>query len=169
MEDTLHALCLNTYTVADMHRRIGLLKASLEKVLFSNASADDVAQEAVAYAQSIAEEKDKDAVVQWELEVWKRFDAQNLSTQLEVLTKSVALLPVLIVYIPVEFDVVATASLGTWCRENISAKLLLDLHVDPAVTGGCAVVSRDTYVDLSLHSKLREHTGAVTELLNTYA
>jgi hypothetical protein len=165
MEDTLHALCLNTYTVADLHRRIGLLKASLEKILFSS---QPTHAEAVLYAQTIAEEKDKEALAQWPHEVWERFDAQNLTTQLQMLTQSVELLPVLVVYVPVEFDSEATASLGTWCRDNISPKLLLDLHVDPAVTGGCAVVSRDTYVDLSLHSKLKEHKGAVTKLLNSY-
>ena len=170
MPDILKTLCRNTYTTADIHRRIGLLHTCLEEVLFHQDTDPSLSTKArcVAHAERIASPVEVEALSAWDESVFTFFSQQNLSAQIQVLKEQTETLPRFVMYVPVQFDEKALAHVGQWCRTQMSPLLLLDLHVDPNVTGGCAFVSNDTYIDLSLHRSLSAQKGIVAELLSSY-
>ena len=168
----LTLLCRNTYTTDDLHRRISLLHTSLEEVLYVETSSEssNVFERGIAHAQTLGTSEDVAALTQWGEEVWGAFNERTLSDSMQKLKALVEHVPVFVLYLPVAFDNVSLAVLGEWCRDYVHENVLLEVHIDPAVVGGCAFVAKDTtYHDASFTSLLRTHSGLITTLLSSYA
>ncbi len=46
--------------------------------------------------------------------------------------------------------------LGQWFRHNIHPQILLDVHKDPKIIGGCQIIWRGFEGDFSLRKKFQE-------------
>lgn len=170
MSVTLEHICKNTFTVSDLHRRLGLLQECLEEVLFHTGAQTlgSIMSAGVVHAKKVGSDSDVQALKEWGDDVWNEFHSHNLVKQIEQLRKEGEILPSFTLYVPVVFDEESTKEIGLWCRENIDPRILLELIVEASVVGGCAFVSKDTYHDFSLHEAMNNSTGVVRELLNSY-
>jgi hypothetical protein len=172
MHPLLELLCENTFTIVDLHRRIGLLQECMSDVLYHQKQAvesqnDSEVLEACIKAK--ADEHDAQALCALIPKSLEILSAENLSEHMKKLREGADILPVLIVYVPVIFDAEAITQLGVWCRENKSKILMLDVQVDSGTVGGCSFVSANVLHDYSLRTKMMEHKGLVKELLASYA
>jgi len=158
----------NTYTGNDLHRRMGILRQCVEHALFTQG---DISfdQACEAFLSDDVLEGDAQAVRQWGAQVLTAFTQQNISAHMNDLHAEVDLLPVLTLYIPKELPHEEIDSIGLWSRAQCDEKVLLDIHIDPEVVGGCGFVWNDTYHEFSFRSKIKEQTGVITELLSGYA
>lgn len=168
MSATLEKVFLHTYTIADLHRQLGLLQECLEEVLYHTSEHANTLQAGVVHARSIGSSTDAEVIEQWGESVWSMFTQHNLADQISALKKEIDMLPTLILYVPVAFDAPATKVVGVWCRENVDAHVMIELLVNPEATGGCAFVYKDTYHDYSLHTAMKSNQGIVKELLTSY-
>ena len=170
MSDTtslIDTLCVNTFTVGDMRRRLGLLQESVELALFTNETGDTTAAIKAAVEER-GKEDDVTAIIAWGDEVFSHFGASNMREQISALQKSIDALPVMTLYIPITFPESELATMAVWCREQFAPQLLFDVQIDPQVVGGCAFVWNDTYHDFSFRAQSKKIPGVITEHLNTY-
>lgn len=166
MSQRISHITATTFTVDDMHRRIGLWRSVLEATVFQQGS-DESGLRAEAIA-AIADEADREVVMGWDEAVWSGVSAESLAHEAEALEHALAALPVTILYVPVALTADACAELGAWSRAELGLTLL-DIKIDPAVVGGAAVVAPDaTYHEFSLRTKLAAAPGTITSLLSSY-
>lgn len=166
MSDRLTYLTATSYTVDDLHRRIGIWRTVLEHELFQRTD-DRVAahQEALA---AIGRDDDRAVVAAWDPAVWEGVTAATLAHEAESLIAAAAQVPTRILYLPVSLDAAELAALGVWCRTELGITLL-DIKIDPQVVGGAAFVAADdTYHEFSLRSKLKAAPGTITSLMTNY-
>jgi hypothetical protein len=171
MTEHLATMCQNTYTVEDMHRRLGVFHQCLESILFHGTTSFDVHERMEAglqFAATIASADDVGAIRAWGPAVWGTFSAEHLAQQIHSYEEVVAALPTFMLYVPVSLTPSATATLGSWCRTQLNPSLMLEIKVDAAVTGGCAFVHNSLYHDYSLHRAITSQAGMVTKLLSSY-
>jgi hypothetical protein len=166
-KDLVQTLCANTYTVADMRRRLGLLQESVELALFNDQTTDELAAIKLAIAER-GQEQDMAAVIAWGDTVFSAFTTSNIREQITQIQKSVDVLPVMTLYVPVIFPESELAAMANWCREECATQLLFDVQIDPQVAGGCAFVWNDTYHDFSFRAQSKKKPGVITEHLNSY-
>ncbi len=167
VQGVLDLIQKNTYTVGDMSRRVGILRECLETVLFSDETGP-VTDRCVAHLQSLQASSDVDAVIAWGAEVYESFSQSTVSEKIIALQKTIESLPVLTLYVPVPFADAELAVVGEWCREHCDPHIVLDMHIEPEVVGGCGFVWHDVYHEFSLKSRMHEQRGVVTELLSAY-
>jgi hypothetical protein len=168
MATTLEQICVNTYTTTDLHRRLGLFQECLEEVLYHK-DTESVMKSGIAYAKKVGSEEDAKALSEWGRGIWELFQAHNLAEHISVLKYDGEMLPTLTLYVPVAFDNEAVSIIGSWCRKNINTLILLEIIIDPEVTGGCSFVFNDSYHDFSLHNAMKNNKGIVNTLLTSYA
>lgn len=171
MTEHLATMCQNTYTLEDMHRRLGVLHQCLEAILFhGTAPLDPVARReaGLQFAETITTRDEVEAIRAWGSDVWGTFSTEHLADQIHSYEAVVAALPSFTLYVPVALTPAATAMLGTWCRRELNPSLMLEIKVDAAVTGGCAFVHNSQYHDYSLHRAVTSQAGAITNLLSSY-
>lgn len=163
----VQTLCTNTYTVADMRWRLGLLQESAEIALFNSDTADGV----TAIKATIAKRgkgADVAAMMEWGDDILATFTASTIRERMVALQQAVEALPVMTLYIPVAFPDKELAAMALWCREECAPQLLFDVRIDPKMAGGCAFVWNDTYHDFSFRAQSKMHPGVITKHLNTY-
>jgi hypothetical protein len=173
MHDLSKALSLHTYTRSDLDRRVGLLRASLERVLFGEnpVTSEEVFQKAVL-AQAALESnsvRDIEVLEAWYKAVWQKLRGDTLRVFLRELEESAHALPQFELYVPVVFDEEALEEMSAWYRSEVTAYAVFVLHIDPFLVGGCGFVSKDTYREYSLESRFALHKGLITKLISSYA
>ncbi len=158
----------NTYTVNDLLRRFGFLRAYLEAKLFGGAEGATLTLSAVL-ARERADEGSVAALLDWEKAFTReKVSLESLRVMLPSVEEDVRGLPVLRLYTPVELDSTHTARVGAWVREHLDPNLMLELHVDARAVGGCAFVWRDTFHDFSLRHFVRARREQVVKMFDTY-
>jgi hypothetical protein len=160
-------LTANTFTVGDMRRRLGLLQECVELALFTDETTDAVTAIKAAILER-GREDDVAAVTAWDEALFSLFTATNIAEHMSALHEAVDALPELTLYIPVSFPEKELADIAVWCREECAPLLLLDVHIDPKVVGGCAFVWNDAYHDFSFQAQVKKYPGVITQQLNTY-
>lgn len=170
MNDTaalVQVFCSNTYTVADMRRRLGLLRECVNRSLFSDQTIDPV----VTFTATLAahgREEDVVAVTAWGDQVMSRLTVATMQQQMAALQAAVDALPVMTLYIPVSFPESELALIAAWCREAIAPDLLFAVRIDPKVAGGCAFVWNNNYYDFSFTALSKKQPHIITRKLNAY-
>lgn len=167
--DELLAIILsNTYTVQDIERRLSILRSCVEAALFTETDLSYL-EECALFLSDKAPAHDAEAIKEWGEPVLTAFSQSNLQARMKALESAVETLPVLTLYIPCTFPEDELKMLGDWCRAEYHPETLLDLHVDASVVGGCGLVSKDTYYDLSFSARKQEFPELITNLLAEYA
>lgn len=156
-----------TYTVSGAHQRLSLLRSVLESVFFTTDTSDTVVTRynAVVEAMSPA---DRARLGELDTTILSHLTAATLSAALKEWHTWLETLPTLTLYVPVVFEESQVVLLGRWCRAEVAQSVLLELIVEPAVVGGCAVIAHDTYHDLSLRARLAERPTALPAIIATY-
>lgn len=170
MPSLLDTICVTTFTITDLHRRLGLLQECLEEVMYhgDRMSTQTRTEMCRAYATKIATTDDARVLSTWGEQVWESFTFKNLVEGVALLKRESDVLPQMVLYTPVVFDAAALELVGRWLRESVNPKLMLEVHVDASVTGGCAFVANSTYYDFSFRHLLTSQKGLVANLLSSY-
>lgn len=158
----------NTYTQADMYRRLGILRQCVEYAVFTETDMT-YEEECTLFLSKIDDQNDAAAIQRWGDDVFRAFTKKNISKVIHDLQEAVEALPLLKLYIPVALPEEEIAKTSHVCRKNFREGILLDVAVDPQVAGGCAFVWEDTHYDFSFHSRMKAVPGAITDELQKYA
>lgn len=164
----LQKMLENTYTQADMYRRLSILRQCVEYAVFTETNMS-YEEECTLFLSKIENHDDAVAVQAWGDDVFRAFTKKNISKIMKDLQEAVDALPLLKLYVPVEFPDEEVAKTAQLCRSKFKEGMLLDMHVDPQVAGGCAFVWDDTHHDFSFHSRMKSVPGAITDELQKYA
>lgn len=157
----------NTYSQGDMYRRLGILRECIEYAVYTDTGLSQE-EECRNFLDKVESQDDADAVWKWGAEVFNAFNQQNTSSLIHELQEKVHAMPLLIVYIPVEFPQEEIVKLGDWCRAHIDENIVLEIHIEPTVVGGCAFVWNDTYHDFSFHGRREQVLSAIAEEMAKY-
>lgn len=158
----------STFTVATIHRRVGLLRECVEAALFHE-SGEDFMSVLTSCVEEKGSQSDATAIMAWGEDVLRTFTRANIATTMTAVHTAIEALPVFTLYIPVMFPEEDIADIGMWCRAECGATVLLDIHIDPNVVGGCSFVWNDTFHDFSFRSRMKTQPGVVTNALSEYA
>ncbi len=171
MEALQQAFLSNTFTTAAAQRRLGLLQRLLEAVVYEDevdAGGVTARYEAARLALSM-DDSDAAAVSAWGSSWVGEATLSSLHNFLEALRLWVAGLPELTMYVPVALDGQGETIIGTWCRQEVSPSIMLDIQVDATVIGGCAFVKAGHFHDYSLHGRFADNPSVVADVLDSYA
>lgn len=71
-------------------------------------------------------------------------------------------------YLPIEVKDAELEKLGTWFKKNVSKMAILELHLDQALTLGCAVAYKGVYRDFSLKYYIKSYRKEIAAILDKY-
>lgn len=167
-EEIVNMIVSNTYTVQDLERRLGVLRGCVEAALFTETDMPYL-EECAVYLDTHASAVDAHAVREWGESVLNAFSQSNVRTLIKKIQTMAEELPILTIYVPCEFSDPEIKPISEWCRKEESQHMMLDVHVDAAVVGGCAFIAGDTYQEISFTTRLQESPQLITNLLSGYA
>ncbi len=72
-------------------------------------------------------------------------------------------LPVVIITLANTLTKEDIRQLGQWFRRNVNPQVLLDIHQDPKIVGGCQIIWRGFEGDFSLRRKFQPSFAKATE------
>lgn len=156
----------NTYTTDELVERIGLMRKYYERFLFQ-------ANENVTLREVVKEECDPHTLRA--LEEWNTaFEKDAIQPimvyeALESVQEDLAGVPSITLYVPVRLAPEHVERLGVWFRENVQPNILISLHVDPRMTGGCGFIWKDVYYDFSLRYFIEKNREEINDMFGTYA
>ncbi len=160
-------LSRNTFTVADMERRVALVRECIETVVYSDQSPFSTAALMTCLTKQ-GTMSDVVAITAWG-DALSPFYVPGAAAQFAELQSVIATLPVLTLYVPVLLPESEQALLGEHCRTMCDPTILLDIQIDPQAVGGCSFVWKDTLYDFSFRAQLAKQPGVITALLSAYA
>lgn len=156
----------NTYTTDDLVLRIGLMRKYYDQRLFRPGKE-------VTLRTAVEDECDQYTLRA--VETWNdRFEKENMQPlvvyeALESVQEELAGMPSIKLYVPVRFTSPQVEQLGVWLRGNIQPNILMSLHIDPRVTGGCSFIWKDVYYDFSLRYFIDKKKDEIHEMFGKYA
>lgn len=165
------AIVKNTYSVASLYRRVDLLQRFLEHFFFEGTSQDgDRAQLFRSYYREVDADMRHHvaAVAAWDGSVFDSFTAQNLYERIQAIKQAAKDLPHLTLYVPVHLTSMQIEPVGVWCRVYVQPDIMLDLRVDPAAVGGCALAYNDAFHDFSFSYFVTKERSALVKLVHDY-
>lgn len=168
MDSIITKLHTSTYTKVRVLHRLGILQHVLEQVLYRAEAEVSVADRFATELTAYAEPSDVEALTALGTEWLQTINESNLPSELARAREQIEAMPTMTIYVPEVFDEAAEAVLGTWCRDEVDAKLLLELEVDPQVIGGCAVLAHDTLHEYSLRTRLAADATVIPKLVAQY-
>lgn len=164
-QNFLDIILENTFTKADVIRRLRVLRMILEHTLFSpNPNAKQ-------YIESLhVAASDVDIVNIWIAKTTLKFSQDNLYKALKKISDDVDKIPNIIFYIASEIkDPTYLEKITTWVRTYIEPKALLELKVDPKKVGGLAFVQKGILQDYSLEYFMKQKRKDILDMVGTYA
>lgn len=163
--DQLFTTILHTaYTRADLQRRIRLLREFLEKSFYSP-EATDLTKFLLSKR---ATTDDIDAFLAWGDSFLDAFNKDNTYKLLNTMSEMIKSIPVISVYIPYEPVPAEVVKLGTWFRRSVGDNILLDIHTDPTLLGGCAFAWKGVYRDYSLRYYMHKRKEEISKIITDY-
>ncbi len=172
MADTIPAAVLkNTFSLGDFFRRVDIMQRFFEHFFFEATSLEgDRAQLLRTYYRDGDPETltHANAVAAWGTDVLDTYTASNLYERVSEFKQTIRACPTLILYVPAHLSRIQIERISTWCRTNIKPTLILDLHIDPRVVGGCAFAYDNVYHDVSLTYFLKKQRAEILKLVRAY-
>jgi hypothetical protein len=106
------------------------------------------------------------AVAAWGEDALVALGAGDIAGTFTELTNRIASLPEFVLYAPVRLSPASLERIGSWCRQHVDGKLLIDARINPEVVGGCAYVWKDHYYDFSLRYFMNKHQHEISALMD---
>lgn len=165
-EDLLSLITQVTFTVADAHRRLRLMREYFEKKFY--AGAGDLAMEEFLSTREVLQ-TDKDALFGLGDEFYATFTKDSCYKLLDSLNEEVKKMPT--VRLNVSFDLPSpeVAKLGLWFRQNLPVTVLLDIKIDADAFGGCTFAWNGYLKDFSLRYFLKKQKSDIVKIIQSYA
>lgn len=159
----------NTFTFADFYRRVDFMRELLEHRFFDpTLQSEERSHMLETYRGAEIRPEDRTAVAEWGEGVFGAMSAGNLHDRIDALKRDAEALPRLTLYVPILMNSANAKMVGQWCREHVAADVMLDLHVDPASTGGCSYVFHDVYRDFSFSYFVSKRRTDLVQLIRAY-
>lgn len=155
----------NTFTTDDLVQRIALMRIYFSKRLFSGAEHIPIHE---------ALQGECDAYTLTALEAWMEgFKESALSPlvvyeALDAIEEDLAGVPSITIYLPIKFDTAFVEGFGKWFRERVQPNILLTVHTDPYVSGGCSFVWNSVHYDFSFRYFVERESAAVLKTFDTH-
>lgn len=165
VQELMFTIIRTAYTKADIQRRIRLLREYLEQTHFTEQQDLDLTKFLLSKR---AQTDDIDAFLSWGKGFFDTFTKEKAYTLLNVIGEHMKTLPVISMYIPYEPVPAEVNKLGTWVRRNVDEHVLIDLHTDPSLLGGCAFAWKGTYRDYSLRYYMQKKREEITKIIEEY-
>lgn len=172
-DEALERMLENTYTKADLYRRIDLVQEFLVQSLFTRehhhgSRIKDLRVWGKSKCENTEETEALSAAAQWGDDVLNSFTPENVYMRIKELKQAIEALPEMVLYVPTVFSAEHVVALGVWCRKHVRARTLLQLIVEPTVIGGCAFVIDNVYHDFSLSYFMQKSHNELIALVRTY-
>jgi F0F1-type ATP synthase delta subunit len=171
MNDELKIILSNTYTADDAFMRISLARQFIEQVFFnSDGSIEDwrVLLEKFLL-QFNTPPSTRAALATWGEDWFRRFAPDNINERFIELEKKIEALPYLTIIVPIDLPPAEVSRLGQWARINIQADVMVTLRVDPNSAGGCILIWKGTYLDLSLRYFFNSERSSLIDMVHQYS
>ena len=152
--DILDTILTNTYTTADLHHRLRILKLYFETKQFGGKF--EFSPEDLAWLNSLGED------------FFSKFTKENFYNNFLELEKKVSLLTPLIIYLSFEPESLQIESINSWLKKNLSQNILFDIKIDRELLGGAVLVYKGVYKDYSLRAKIQEQSGTILQEFKKY-
>jgi len=165
VEDLFSTIFASTYTTADFHRRVGLLRSFFEKKFFASGGGltiqefligADVSQTEVNFYLKLGDD------------FYNSFTKDTVYSLLDGIEAELKNNAVVLFYVPFRMPADEVAKLGLWMRENLPVNVILDLKIDPSAFGGCFFVWNGTHHDYSLRYYLAKQKDEIARLVGSY-
>ena len=166
--DAIHSNISNTsFTLDQVHHQVEVWRSVVEAAIFQETKKPLAQRYHTAVAQLSA--ADRRLVEQWDETQWlEQITPETFTTYVERLRAWADSVPTLVVYVPVELPELEIGMLAAEVRAQLSGQHVLDMRIDPNVTGGCAFIHQEQYYDYSLHGRLMQQPKVLSEIFNAY-
>lgn len=154
----------NSYTKTDITRRTRLLREYLEKTFFT----PEMHEMTKFLITRQATTDDIDTFLSWGEDFFNTFTRDNIYSIMSDIDDRVKHAPIVVLYIPYDPVPAEVVKLGKWFRRSVSAGILVDLHTDPSLLGGCAFVWKGMYRDYSLRYYMLKKREEIHKLISEY-
>lgn len=167
--ELLETILTNTYTKEDLQHRLTLLREFMEYQFFKPHEKTNVVYLLNEFIDQKKESRDEfNALNAWDYPFYSRFNKENVYENLKEIEKEAEKLPVITIYLPFNLPIFEAPKLGKWLRANIDPKILAEIKSDPSLIGGCSLVYKGEYRDLSLRFYIEKHKEAIRKVLESY-
>lgn len=141
----------NTYTNDDLISRLAVMRKFYATVLYGSTFSGRMND--LSLSDVIPESLDDHilrAVTEWR-DTFARDGIQPLVVYeaLDAVEEEITGLPSATLYLPIRFEQKHIELFGKWFRSNVQPNIMLNIRVDPATAGGCALVWNSVYYDFS--------------------
>lgn len=161
----LSVIIQNTYSTADLNRRISLAREYLEGLLFSGNTANPAD---FAKKRTLTPEETL-SFAQWDKDLISGFTPDNVYARFDGLKEEAKKLPVITVYLPFNPDSGEAAKIGIWLRKTLAdPRIVMDIKTKTELLGGCAYVWKGVYHEFSLHHFVKKNKEEIKEVLEEY-
>lgn len=162
----LATIISETYTRADLNRRLSYIRSFCEQVLFGSEVNVDLAS---FLKKKGATSMDISVMTGWGDDFFNFFNSKNLYKVLKSLDIDLKSLPVATIYLPYEHSAIEINKLGKWFRDSLNSDILLDIKVNQNLLGGCAFVWKGIYKEFDLHFFLQRSKEELLKIFESYA
>ena len=164
-EDIATAIISTTYTTADLHRRLRLLRQYFEKKFFTSGPKLAIAD--FINTQEEVGEGEADIFVSFGDEFYSSFTKETCYKLLDNVAGTAKKMPT--VRLNLSFDPPSgeVAKLGTWFRQNLPVSVLIDLKIDADAFGGCTFAWDGKFQDYSLRYYLARSSAEIVSFITT--
>ncbi len=164
-EKLMNTILTNTYTKASLLRRLALFRSFLEHKHYSTSGFKRLK---TFFEEKEVVEDDAQALQSWSGVFNKRLSRSTFYKKLEAIRKEILSLPSVTVYLPFIAQESELTKIGQWLRAHVKKQMIMDVKVDPALVGGCALVWNGYYRDYSLHRQFKDKREDINQLISDF-
>jgi hypothetical protein len=145
-------------------RRIGVVRQYLEQVYFTPEKSSFLEWGEAHEVHS----DDMESLSALDETFWSSFSKETVYDVLESIRKSVGVLPTIGLYVPFELKNGESHKVGQWLRDNVNPSLVLNIHKDESIVGGCAITAAGMWRDYSIRYYMRKKRDDIVGIMTKY-
>lgn len=165
-QQLLSTIVASAFTKSDIQRRLRILRGYLEHTFYSTDGHLNLPE--YLDSKQISPD-DHEAMVAYGDAFYQSFSKDTMYRLLDKLADDMKVLPIINVYIPYEPIPGEVMRLGKWFRKNVDPTMVVELHIDPTLLGGCAFAWQGIYRDYSLRHYMYKRREEISQIIERYA
>jgi hypothetical protein len=163
-QELTQAIMKGSFDKGTIIRRIGVARQYLEQVYFTPNQ-----QPFGEWAPKAGvKPEDIDVLTQLDGPFWDSFTRETMYQMLDDIRKDVGDLPTVGLYVPHRPNAPDELKYGAWLREKVNPELVMDIHVDDGVVGGCAITAAGMWRDYSVRYYMRKKRDDIIGIMTKY-
>jgi hypothetical protein len=163
-QELTQTLLKGSFDRGTLLRRIGVARQYLEQVHFTPnkqpfadwAKKEDIRAEDVSVFAGL------------DGPFWDSFTQENMYKSLEEIRLAIGALPAVGLYFPLTLEPTEMFKVGSWLREHVNSHVVMDVHVDESVIGGCAITASGMWRDYSVRYYMRKKRDEIVGIMDKY-